>query len=150
MASSFRLEFFLSGDPVRVGKVAVKREKHVLHFGIHRVVKTFYRVGTRRNLIKSVIELGEIVEIEGDMPFREMRWPETELTPSDAETGDETATFQMLKVPTDGGDELNVAYIVLQGAPDVINVHRVSAPGASVSETFRPKATKRRQRERVG
>jgi hypothetical protein len=56
----------------------------------------------------------------------------------------------MLKIPTDGGGELNVAYIVLQGTPDVINVHRVAAPRVSVSETFRPKATKRRQRERVG
>ena len=37
--------------------------------------------------------------------------------------GDETGTFQMLEVPTDGGGKLKIAYIVLQGAPDVIDVH---------------------------
>jgi hypothetical protein len=59
------------------------------------------------------------------MPFREMSWPETELAAGDAVTGDETATLQMLDVPTDGGGKLKVAYVVIQGAPDVIDIHQL-------------------------
>ena len=61
------------------------------------------------------------------MPFREMRRAETKLSAGDAIADDETATFQMLEIPTDGGGKLKVAYIVLQGAPDVVDVHQKPA-----------------------
>jgi hypothetical protein len=98
-------------------------------------------------VVKSVIELGETVEIEGDMPFREMSWPETELAAGDAIVDDETVTFQMLEVPTDGGGKLKVAYIVLQAAEDVIDVHRVS--GREIRSTSSRPATAKSKRERV-
>ena len=115
-------------------------------------MKTFYRVGAGRNAAEGVINLGEIVKIEGDMPFGEMRRTKAELATRDAITGTETGTFEMLEVPADGGGKLKVAYIVLKGTPDVIDVHRVSEPrsGASLSSSFRSTPARRRQRQRVG
>ncbi|HWD58416.1 MAG TPA: hypothetical protein VG308_09070 [Stellaceae bacterium] len=108
------------------------------------MVKTFYRVRAGRDAFKSVVHLGEIDEIEGNMPFREMRWPETELAAGDAIIDEQAATFQMLEIPTDGGDKLKVAYIVLQAAPDVINVHRV--PDSETRSTSPMPARPKRQR----
>src|SRR5277367_1349000 len=90
------LEFFLASDPPRIGKVAVKYEKYVFHLGIDRVMKTFDRIGARRDMAKSVIQMGKRLKIEGDMPLREMRRAKAELAAGDAIAGDETATFQML------------------------------------------------------
>jgi len=63
------------------------------------------------------------------MPLREMRRAETELASGDAVIDEETATFQMLEIPTEGGGKLKVAYIVLKAAPDVIDVQRIPACG---------------------
>src|SRR5215469_2703164 len=115
-------------------------------------MKTFYGVGAGRDATEGVVHLGEIVEIEGDMPFRKMRRTKAELAPRDTVTGAETGTFQMLEIPADGGGKLKVAYIVLKGTPDVIDVHRVSEPrsGTSLSASFRSASTRRRQHQRVG
>src|ERR1700719_3851405 len=91
-------EFLLSGHASGIRKVAVKCEKHVLYLRIDRVMKTFDRIGAGRNAIEGVIHLRKIVKIEGEMPFREMSWPETEFASGDAVADDEAATFQMLEI----------------------------------------------------
>ena len=45
----------------------------------------------------------------------------------------------MLEVPADGGGKLKVAYIVLQAAPDVIDVQRVPACGPHPRTARRPR-----------
>ncbi|HWB50103.1 MAG TPA: hypothetical protein VG651_13410 [Stellaceae bacterium] len=112
-------------------------------------MKTFRRIGAGRHTAEGVIHAGEIVEFEGDMPFRETRRAKPELALREATTGTETGTLQMLELPTDDGGKLKVAYIVLKTASDAIDVHRVSAPRDDAAETFRRAPLPRRQRQRA-
>ena len=102
-------------------------------------METFDLVHAGLNTIESVTHLRQIREVEGDMPFGEMRRAKPELAMRDAAAGTETGTFQMLEIPTDGGGKLKVAYIVLEAAPDVVDVHRDLSVIASEAKRSRAK-----------
>jgi hypothetical protein len=114
----------LPAHPVGIGEIAIERKEDVLDFGINRVVKALDRVGARGHAAERAVHLRHVLEIEGDVPLRQLRRAEAELTPGDAITGDRTLASQVVEISAGALGELGVADAVLEVEPDMVDVRR--------------------------
>src|SRR5262249_7887790 len=87
------------------------------------MVKTFYRVRARRHAAKRFVHLRHIVEIEGDVPLRQLRRGEAGLAPGHAIARDVLCFLQVTEIGVSALGEFQVADAGFQVEPDVIHVH---------------------------
>src|SRR4029078_4474547 len=97
-----------------------------LHLGIDCVVEAFNRVGARGHPAEGGVHLRHVLEIDGDVPLRQLRWTEAELAAGDAIPGYRALTFQMVEIGIGALGELGIADPVLEIEPDMVDVHRLS------------------------
>src|ERR1044071_6303601 len=125
------LKLLLPAHPALVGKVAVQGKKDVAHLGIDRVMEALDRLGARGYKAKGAVHLAHIRKVERDMPFRQVRVAQTELSAGDAVANGHVFGPQVIEIGARGIGEFIVADAVLQVEPDMVDVHFARPAGSS-------------------
>src|SRR5262245_51221920 len=126
--TSFMSEFLLTEVAVFIRKVAIERERRVLHQRIDAEMNALNWLTPGRSALERPVELRQVLRLDDDVEFAEAGWGEAELAPCQAEALDLPLGFQVAEIFPHRLHEGGIAYARLEVAPDVIEVHAASRP----------------------